>query len=77
MTASNALGGEPAPFEWAIFADSLQSILRAGGGVATRRRGEGRDTALIEAYQADKGERYRALKALRQGFEECVLWHFR
>ena len=37
MTTGNTLGSKPATFEDAILADSLDGILRAGGGVAARR----------------------------------------
>ena len=56
MAATYALGGEPTPFDWAILANSLDGVLRAGGCKATRWWLEGRDKLLIEAYKPDKRE---------------------
>ena len=51
MAAHNALEGEPAPFERAIFLDGFHRILRAGGTVAAGRRRPRRYKVAIDPYQ--------------------------
>ena len=63
MTTGNTLGGKPATLDDAILADCLDGILRAGGCVAARWRGEWRDTLLVEAYEQDERKRHNASKA--------------
>lgn len=48
MTAEDAADGQVEALEGTMFADSLNSILRAGGGEATRCRRERTDASLVE-----------------------------
>ena len=63
VAAHDALQGEPTPFEYAILADCLDAILRAGRRKAARRRSQGRDAPLIEAYKPDEGKSHNASNA--------------
>ena len=77
MTAGYTFGCKPTTLEDSVLADGLDGVLRAGGGVAARRRREWRDTLLIEAYEQDKRKRHNASKATCKGFPKSFLWHFR
>ena len=54
MTAGDALGGEPTPFDWSILANGLDGVLRAGGREAARWWLERRDAPLVEANHSDE-----------------------
>ena len=60
VATSNSFSREPAPFEYPIFANCLDGVLRAGWGIAASGRCVWRNALLIEAYQADKGQRHNA-----------------
>ena len=51
VAAQDALEGEPAAAEWAVFADGFLGILRAGGGEAAGRRRQRRNAGAVECYQ--------------------------
>lgn len=59
MAPGDALEGEPTALQGAVPAKGLQGVFGAGGSVAARRHGEGRDAKLVELHQQDKGERQR------------------
>ena len=53
VATGETLQGEPSPFEGPVATNGLQGVLRTGGCETARRRGEGRDAALVEAYQKE------------------------
>ena len=63
VAACDALQGEPTAFEYAILANCLDAILRAGGREAARWRCQWRDTPLIKAYKSDKWKSHNASNA--------------
>ena len=54
MAAEYAFHTEVETFQGAVFAESLQCILRARGRESARGRFERRDAQLIEFYQQDE-----------------------
>ena len=64
MAATYALSREPTPFDWAILANSLDGVLRAGGCEAKRRWLEGRYALLVEANQQNEWERHYSPDAI-------------
>ncbi len=64
IAAEDALEAEPEPFKGTVFAESLESILGAGGGEPAAGRLERRDAQLIKLYQQEKRCREYSFKQL-------------
>ena len=62
MATRETLQREPATLNRAILLQRLDCVLRAGGRIAARRRGVGRDAVLIELDQRQQGQSEESFK---------------
>lgn len=46
--------GEPTAFEWPVFLEGFNTVIRAGGGVSTRSADEWRQSVLVDFDEKDQ-----------------------